>query len=118
QMLAAGGVKDVESDADRAERLAALGNPTLRSRRDLTRAFAAGCAAAELSGGPSAESSSVDRFLSGRERASGLSFAALAADLAGASFARRVQSEPDLIARLREKFAAADGVPSTDGLRD
>jgi hypothetical protein len=117
-LLPANNVKDVETPAERAERLAVLGNPTLRHRRDLTRRFAAGMVSAELTNATDADNSAVDRFFWDRERASGLSFVALAADMAGAGFALKVRADPDLIGRVRGKFAAADVLPPTDGLRD
>jgi hypothetical protein len=117
-LLPASGVRDLETDADRAERLAVLGNPTLRHRRDLARRFAAGLASAELLGVTAAEGTAIDRFLGDRERVSGLSFAALAADLSGVSLASRVRSDPGLIGGLRDRFAASDVLVPTDGLRD
>jgi len=117
-LLAANGLKEIETDAERAVRLAVLGNPTLRHRRDLSRRFAAGLVSAELTNATAADEAAVDRFFWDRDRASGLSFAALAADLSGASFALRVRTDPGLIARVREKFAADEFLPATDGLRD
>lgn len=117
-LLPANNVKDVESAAERAERLAVLGNPTLRHRRDLSRRFAAGMVSAELTNATAADDAAVDRFFWERDRASGLSFAALMADLSGASFALRVRTDPALIGRVREKFTPADVLPPTAGLRD
>jgi hypothetical protein len=117
-LLPANNVKAVETEAERAERLAVLGNPTLRHRRDLTRRFAAGMVSAELTNATAADEAAVDRFFWDRDRAPGLSFAALAADLSGASFALRVRTDPGLIGRVREKFSADDFLPPTAGLRD
>lgn len=117
-VLPANGVRDLETDADRADRLSVLGNPTLRHRRDLARRFAAGLASAEVLGATAAEGAAVDRFLGDRERVSGLSFAALAADLSGVSFGQRVRSDPGVIAGVRDRFAAAAVLPPSDGLRD
>ena len=51
-------------------------------------------------------------------RPAGLSFAALAAELAGVEFARRVRDDPAFLVRVRDGFTVADFVPATDGLRD
>jgi hypothetical protein len=117
-LLPANNVKDVETEAERAERLVVLGNPTLRHRRDLTRRFAVGMVSAELTNATAADDAAVDRFFWDRDRASGLSFAALAADLSGASFALRVRTDPGLIGRVREMFSATEFLPPTAGLRD
>jgi hypothetical protein len=108
----------VESDAEREERLAALGNPTLRHRRDLSRRFAAGCVTGELLTQTAAENSAVGRSIADLNGPAGLSFAALAADLAGVEFGRRLRDDPELLNRVRVRFAAAEFVPATDGLRD
>jgi hypothetical protein len=117
-LLPANTVQDVETAAERAERLAVLGNPTLRHRRDLARRFAAGMVSAELTNATAADEAALDRFFWDRDRASGLSFVALAADLSGASFALRVRTDARLIDRVREAFSGADFLPPTAGLRD
>jgi hypothetical protein len=117
--LVASGVADVESEAERRERMAALGNPTVQFRRDLCRRFAIGCGEGELLNATAAENSAIGRSQFDQHRAAGLSFPALAAEFAGISFARAVRDNPEaVLKRLRSRFTLADLVPQTRGLRD
>jgi hypothetical protein len=113
-------VKAIESDAERAERVAVLGNPTLRGRRDLRRRFALGCGTCEARAFTESEAidAAVGRFLADLDTQSGAGFPSLSADLAGAAFARSVRSDPGMIQRVRDKFTADDFLPVTAGLRD
>jgi hypothetical protein len=113
-----GGVRDLESDAERQERVTVLGNPTMRNRRDLCRRFAVGCGAGELLTPTAAENAAVGSAYFGLHRPSGFSFPALSAEFAGVSFARGLQRDPRLLQRVRDKFSAADLVPDPAGLRD
>jgi hypothetical protein len=112
--------KAAETDAQREERLAVLGNPTLRGRRDLCRRFALGCATAELVTPTRAEDVAVNRALSpaGVSRPAGIGFPGLAAELAGAEYARAARNNPELLRRLPERFSAAAVIPDLAGLRD
>jgi hypothetical protein len=116
--LTANAVKGVETDAERRDRLVVLGNPTVRQRRDLCRRFAAGCGVCGLQSPGAAEGVAVGRAQFDLHRPVGLSFAALAAELAGAEFARQVRDDGFFLARVKDKYTVADFVPSTDGLRD
>jgi hypothetical protein len=111
-------VKVVETDEERADRLAVLGNPTLRNRRDLCRRFAVGCAAGELLAPAAAEAAAVADAVAAARRPSGLGFPGLAAEFAGVAFARYARAEPGLLRRVRDRFSAADLVPAPAGLRD
>jgi len=109
-----------ESDAEREERLAVLGNPTIRGRHDLCRRFAVGCGTGELLSRPRAEEVALERFASPDARAKrvGLSFPGLAAEFAGIAFAQDDHNSLDPIRRAGEKFTPGDWLPTTDGLRD
>lgn len=119
--MTADSVRAIEPDADRAERLKVLGNPTLAGRRDLCRRFLIGCGLGELLRTPSqAEQLALERSFSKEALAkpNGASFAALAAEFAGIELSRR--SNLDLIHAQRltgESTLATHLVPLT-GLRE
>ncbi len=110
----------IESAAERAERIAVLGNPTLRGRRDLRRKFVIGLAATEAQALPEGEAAdgAVARFLADLDTPAGAGFPGLSADLAGAAFARAVRNDLGWIVRVRDKFTADEFLPATSGLRD
>jgi hypothetical protein len=116
--ITAANVRDIETDAERNERLAVLGNPTMRNRRDLCRRFAAGCGAGELLTPSAAENAAVGSVLFGLHRPSGFSFPALSAEFAGVSFARTLQRDPRLLRRISDRLSPSDLIPDTAGLRD
>jgi hypothetical protein len=117
--LTTSAVADVETDAEREERLATLGNPTLRNRRDLCRRFVTGCAAGELLTPTAAENGAIGRSLFDQHRPIGFSFPSLSAEFSGIAFARILRENPNaVLKRMRDRFSAADIVPDTKGLRD
>jgi hypothetical protein len=116
--LTGAAVRDIETDAERKERLAVLGNPTLRGRRDLCKRFAVGCGAGELLTPAAAENAAVNGSLLSVQRPAGFSFPSLAAECAGIAFARSVEADSKRLLRLRDKFSAADLLPGMVGLRD
>jgi hypothetical protein len=111
-------VAAVETKAERAARKQSLGNPTLGGRRDLCRRFFLGCATAELLGPAAAEGAAVGRATFDLHRPAGLCFPALAAEFAGASFARLAQSDADTLRFVADRFAATDYLPPLAGLRN
>ncbi len=113
-----GFAKAVETDSEKQRRLALIGQPTLRSRRDLCRRFATACATADILGASSAEDMSVKSALQDMEKPAGFSFAAAAADYAGIEMAQQVKGNGELISKWRKSFHARDVMPSLDGLRD
>jgi hypothetical protein len=116
--LTSGGVKDIETFAERTERLKVLGNPTLGNRRDLCRRFFVGGASGELLTPRAAENSAVTGNLALLNRPAGFGFPSLAAEFAGIAFARAVQSEPKLLEQMKARFSAAEVLPELTGLRD
>jgi hypothetical protein len=110
--------RQVESGAELRERLALLGWPTMRDRRDLTQHFAVSCALTTLVGPDGAETIGIAKELSDSRSDSGFSFVDLSADLAGVSFATHVTEEKIPLSRLAESFAVADYLPEGRGLRE
>jgi hypothetical protein len=110
----------VESDSDRESRLAVLGSPTLRGRRDLCRRFAIGCGTGELLTSRRAEEVAVNRLLGLAEakRPAGISFPTLAAELAGIALARSAHDDEEFLKRTATGFKASEHFPGIDGLRD
>lgn len=108
----------VETDDERKGRLAALGTPTVRGRRDLCQHFAVSVALVQLVGPEAAEFAGLTKELNDMKGASGFSFVDLSADYAGVAFARAVTTDAKLLARLKDGFAVSDWVPAFDGLRE
>ncbi len=105
-----------ETEAERKERLAVLGLPTVRGRRDLCQHFVVSAALTELFGAPAAEFAGLSKELVDMKGTSGFSFADLAADLAGVEFAAAVAKEPKRVIALAKQFAVADFVPEVKEL--
>lgn len=118
--LTARPARAVEPDAERKERLAVLGEPTARCRRDLCQHFAVSAALVELLGPAGAESAGLAKEMLDMTRpgGSGFSFADLAADYAGLALAGRVKADSKFLATLADRFEVADHVPKVDGLRE
>ena len=118
--LAAEVVAGIESAADAEARVAVLGNPTIRGRRDWCRRFAVGCGTGDILTPNRAEDAAVNRALSpaAAQRPAGVSLTGLAAELGGNAFAKSLRDEPGSLRKLAEAFAPADALPPTAGLRD
>jgi len=101
----------IEPDDLRRERVAVLGSPTMRGRRDLAQHFFVSAGLAALVGAESAESAGLLKELADSRGGSGFSFADLAADLAGVAFAQHVQAGKLKLAELARSFAVEDYLP-------
>lgn len=117
-ILFASMMKAIETDSERAERIAALGAPTLLGRRDLCQHFAVSAALAELLGPKGAESAGVLKEMLDRDGVSGFSFADLAADFAGIQLAAALNKFPEALGRFRDGVNLPDYMPSIKGLRE
>jgi hypothetical protein len=107
-----------ENDEERRARVASLGVPTVRHRRDLCQHFAVSAALTELLGSTAAEAAGLAKELYDMQRPSGFSFTDLAADLAGIAFAQRVRGTPELLRVLQDRFQVEDFIPTVTGLRE
>ena len=110
--------RQIESDEKRKERLAVLGVPTMRARRDLTQHFAVSCGLTVLLGPKGAELAGILKEIVDCQRGGGFSFVDLSADMAGVTFANRVRDTKIPLTTLAESFAVEDFLPSSDGLSD
>ena len=108
----------VESAAQRQRRLAVLGSPTMRGRRDLAQHFVVSVALTALAGAQVAEVAGILKELRDSQGSSGFSFADLAADLAGIAFATRLYATPDLLGQLAASFSVRDFMPDCSGLAE
>jgi len=103
--------RQVESDRQRAARLNSLGKPTLRGRDDLAQHFFVSAALTAVLGQQAAEAAGLLKELNDSHRGGGFSFADLAADIAGVSFAVRVRQRKILLSSLATSFAVRDFMP-------
>jgi hypothetical protein len=108
----------VESDAERRERTAVLGSPTMRGRRDLCQHFVVSAALTELLNPAAAEAAGLLKERLDMAGVSGFSFADLAANLAGIAFAREVRRDPRAVARASVTFEVEEFVPDLAGLAE
>lgn len=112
----AGLIRAVDSPSDRAARLAVLGEPSMRGRRDLAQHFVVSGLLAATLGSAAAESAGIAKELVDAQGASGLSFADIAADRAGIRFAEGVQDRRFALKLLSLGFSSVAFMPEVDGL--
>jgi hypothetical protein len=118
-LLLAAFIRQVESDDERKPRLAVLGSPTVRGRRDWCQHFAVSCMLTALGGPTAAEAAGLlKERLDMRPGGSGFSFADLSADYAGVAFAARLQKGGLALDKLATGFAVNDHAPDAAGLTD
>ncbi|HET6574147.1 MAG TPA: hypothetical protein VFG68_11125 [Fimbriiglobus sp.] len=110
--------RPVESDAERRERVAALGSPTMRGRRDLCQHFVVSAALAELLEPAAAEAAGLLKERLDMAGASGFSFTDVAADFAGVEFARELHRDRRAVARASVVFEVKSFVPDVAGLAE
>jgi hypothetical protein len=111
-----GFVRLVESDQDRARRLAALGAPTMLTRRDLAQHFFVSAHLAALTGTQAASAAGMVKELSDASRGSGFSFADVAANRAGILFAGGVINKRLSLVDVADRFEVSVYMPSVADL--
>ncbi len=117
QLLATGKLLGViETPSERTIRLAMLGEPTMRGRRDLTRHFMLSAFLTATAGDDAALAAGIAKERADAQRASGFSFADLAADRAGVRFARGVLDKRIPLGMLAVTFSVPSYMPEVDGL--
>jgi hypothetical protein len=111
--------RQIEPQSARTTRVALLGEPTMRGRRDLTLHFAASAALTILVNSTNAEAAGIGKEISdSRSGGSGFSFADLSADLAGIQFAAAVAGGRIPLARLENGFVVRDFLPDPSKLKE
>jgi hypothetical protein len=113
---ASGLARAVETPAERAARLAVLGKPTMRGRRDLAQHFFVSAYLAAAMGAEAAYAAGIAKELVDAHGSSGFSFADLAADRAGMHFAEGVKNRRFALNLLTTGFSSAAFLPDVKGL--
>jgi hypothetical protein len=111
-----GFVQTVEPQNERALRLASLGEPTLRGRRDLAQHFFVSAHLAAMAGSEVAAASGLAKELSDAGGGSGFSFADMAANRAGILFAGGVINKRFMLRTVADEFTVPAYMPSVDDL--
>lgn len=111
-----GFVAAVESPPERAARLATLGMPTLRGRREFATRFVQSAYLAAALGTARAQTIGLGEELREAGRPAGFSFAAVAAHEAGVLFAGGVVKRRFSLPRLAESFTVDAYMPSIESL--
>ncbi|MBN2474354.1 MAG: hypothetical protein JXB62_07085 [Pirellulales bacterium] len=110
--------RQIETPQQRRQRLATLGAPTMRGRRDLAQHFVASCALTVLLGPSVTESVGVGKELLDARGRTGFSFADLSADVAGITFATHVLDQKISLASLATSFSVEDYLLEANGLAE
>jgi len=105
-----------ETPQQREDRLAVLGQPTLRGREDLLEHFVVAAALCARLGPGGAEAMSTLKEISDSRGPSGFSFADLAADFAGIELATRLARSQLTLEELARSFEGRHFVPSPTAL--
>lgn len=111
-----GFVQLVEADHERSLRLASLGSPTMRGRRDLAQHFFVSAHLASLTGAQAAGAIGLAKEVSDANGGSGFSFADITANRAGILFAGGVGDKRFTLISLADDFAVPTYMPSVEGL--
>jgi hypothetical protein len=102
----------VETDEERAERLAVLRQPTLLGRRDLAQHFAVSAFLTAAFSVDVAETAGIAKEILDARMGSGFSFADLAADYAGIMLGKQVLAKELTLLDLSGNFVVPDYMPS------
>jgi hypothetical protein len=106
----------VEAPGERTVRLNALGEPTVRGRRDLAQHFFVSGYLTATMGASAAQAAGIAKELLDAHTASGFSFADLAADRAGVKFAESAMNRRLKLNLLAQGFRMEPFMPEVDGL--
>ena len=110
--------RSLESEPERAARLAVLGVPTMHARHDLGQHFAVSAGLTVLVGPQNTEGVGILKELADSRGGTGFSFADLSADLAGVVFAVGVGDGRIPLSRLENDFKVRDYLPEPAGLKE
>jgi hypothetical protein len=109
-------VETVEPASQRVERIAALGSPTLRGRRDLCQHFAVSAYLTAALGTEAATETGLAKELMDSEGSEGFSFVDMTANRAGILFAGGVVRNAFTLSALADGFTVATYMPPFDGI--
>jgi hypothetical protein len=109
-------VETVEPAGARAERIAALGSPTLRGRHDLCQHFAVSAYLTAALGTEAANETGLAKELMDSEGSEGFSFIDMTANRAGILFAGGVLRNAFTLSALADGFTVTTYMPAFDGI--
>jgi hypothetical protein len=112
----AGIINAIETPGERATRLVVLGQPTLRDQRVLMRPFLAAVLLSATANADVAQSAGIAKELGDAERPIGFSFREIAANRAGARFARGILDKKIPMGLVALAFSTASYMPAVDDL--
>jgi hypothetical protein len=117
QVSAAGNaISAIETPGERPMRVMMLGQPTLREHRELMRPFLSGVLQTATTSAEAAQAAGIANELTGAQRGGGFSFRDIAANRAGARFARGVLDKKIPMGLLAMAFSTSSYVPAVDDL--
>ncbi len=108
----------LEGQQAQAERVAAVGEPTMRGRLDLTRHFLVSAELVALGGSDFARGAGLAKELSDSQGGSGFSFCDMTANEAGVRFAEAVLGGQLSLDDVAQRFTVEDFLPSVTDLRE
>jgi len=111
-------VTRVESQPQRRERLAVLGSPSMRGRRDLAKHFFVSAHCTVALGGQAAQALGLAKEMSDAHGGTGFSFADLAANRAGIVFAEKLLAGQLSLRELARAFSVEDYLPPVADLAE
>ncbi len=116
--LARNVLDELEGPAERKQRLAALGAPTLRGRPDLAKHFFVSAHLVALTGSEMARSAGLVKEMLDANGGSGFSFRDMAANRAGIVFAHAVLNRQVTLQQIARDFTVDRFFPPVDDLRE
>jgi hypothetical protein len=117
-LLTRGVCAPIESEDETKARLAVLGSPTIRDRRDLCQHYVVSMALTAMLGAEGAEIAGMTKELLDMKGTSGFSFIDLTADYAGVELAKRIIKEPARFKAYAKGFQFDQHFPDLKGLRE
>ncbi len=111
-------IRRIETDSERRERLAVLGEPTMLGRRDLTKHFFVSALVVVVHGSKAARGAGMAKELLDAHGGSGFSFADMAANRAGILFAHAVSGSRLSLEDVAGKFTVEAFLPPIDDLSE
>jgi hypothetical protein len=116
--VASGVAPHIEGEHQRAQRVAAIGDPTMRGREDLAKHFFISAHLVALSGSQTARSAGLIKELVDAHGTSGFSFADMAANRAGIVFANAVLTGRVTLDDLAQRFTVDAFLPPVEDLQE
>ncbi|HEX6961572.1 MAG TPA: M12 family metallo-peptidase [Lacipirellula sp.] len=116
--IASGVIPYIEGDHEQADRMAAIGEPTMRGREDLAKHFFVSAHLVALTGSQMARSAGLIKEMVDAQGGSGFSFADMAANRAGIVFAGAVLTGRLSLDDIAQRFTVEAFLPPVDDLQE